>query len=175
MGRNIENLTNRTFGGLRVLGLSSKMKSVHHYWHCICSCGNEVDVRADYLKNGHTKSCGCKKISKPEEEIAEWLKIRDIYFKREFQFDDCLGEKSSPYRFDFMVFDDMCEEPFLIEYHGKHHYKPIKFFGSFEGIQSRDNAKAEYCAKNGIRLEVIKKGQNIDARLREIFGMTPLN
>jgi guanylate kinase len=28
-------------------------------WHCVCECGNEVDVRHDKLKNGSTKSCGC--------------------------------------------------------------------------------------------------------------------
>lgn len=28
-------------------------------WKCKCVCGNIVNVRGTYLKNGHTKSCGC--------------------------------------------------------------------------------------------------------------------
>ena len=28
-------------------------------WHCKCDCGNECDVIGQYLRNGHTKSCGC--------------------------------------------------------------------------------------------------------------------
>mgnify|MGYP006873014442 CR=1 FL=1 len=28
-------------------------------WHCICECGNELDVDTRNLNSGHTKSCGC--------------------------------------------------------------------------------------------------------------------
>lgn len=28
-------------------------------WHCKCDCGEECDVIGQYLRNGHTKSCGC--------------------------------------------------------------------------------------------------------------------
>lgn len=30
-------------------------------WKCRCDCGNIVEVRGTSLKNGNTKSCGCKK------------------------------------------------------------------------------------------------------------------
>lgn len=29
------------------------------YWHCICDCGNETDVRTNNLVTGNVKSCGC--------------------------------------------------------------------------------------------------------------------
>ena len=28
-------------------------------WHCICDCGNEVDIRSQDLRSGKTQSCGC--------------------------------------------------------------------------------------------------------------------
>jgi len=32
------------------------------YWLAKCDCGAELEVRADSLRNGHTQSCGCKRI-----------------------------------------------------------------------------------------------------------------
>jgi hypothetical protein len=31
--------------------------------HCLCVCGNETTVRLEYLRNGHSKSCGCASIN----------------------------------------------------------------------------------------------------------------
>lgn len=31
----------------------------HAHWHCVCDCGNEVDVRRQELALGKTRSCGC--------------------------------------------------------------------------------------------------------------------
>ena len=50
----IKNLTNKRFGKLFVIKYSGNAK-----WLCQCDCGNQAIVRSDYLKSGHTQSCGC--------------------------------------------------------------------------------------------------------------------
>ena len=62
MGKFID-LTGQKFGRLTVIKraedkiLSNGQKKV--MWHCLCSCGNEIDVQAYNLTHEHTKSCGC--------------------------------------------------------------------------------------------------------------------
>lgn len=48
------------YGRLKVIDFSHFSKDKKRtFWKCRCDCGSEVIVRADQLKNGHTKSCGC--------------------------------------------------------------------------------------------------------------------
>ena len=37
----------------------------HSYWECLCDCGKMAVVRSNNLVNGHTQSCGCKKLKNP--------------------------------------------------------------------------------------------------------------
>lgn len=55
-------ITNQKFGKLTALYPIKKSNPLK--WHCKCDCGNEVDVRSIYLRNGHTTSCGCLKKEK---------------------------------------------------------------------------------------------------------------
>lgn len=56
----IEDLTGKRFGRLLVWELGTKIKPRKHtYWICKCDCGKLKKVRADSLKNGRIKSCGC--------------------------------------------------------------------------------------------------------------------
>lgn len=62
------NLIGTKFGKLTVLYQADDFieKNGKHrtVWHCICDCGNEVNIKEKLLKNGDTKSCGClRKIS----------------------------------------------------------------------------------------------------------------
>lgn len=34
-------------------------RGYHTMWRALCECGNIVDLRAQHLRNGNTKSCGC--------------------------------------------------------------------------------------------------------------------
>ena len=54
------NLINQTFNYFTVIGGPIK-KGKKIYWICRCKCGNIKEVRADLLKSGNTKSCGCFK------------------------------------------------------------------------------------------------------------------
>lgn len=48
-------LTNKTFGDLKVVEYAENQN-----WVCQCSCGNIITVSGQKLRDGHTKSCGCK-------------------------------------------------------------------------------------------------------------------
>jgi hypothetical protein len=50
----VTDLTGQRFGRLLVVGYKHS-----RYWNCLCDCGNIKTVRADALKEGKTKSCGC--------------------------------------------------------------------------------------------------------------------
>lgn len=51
-------LTGQKFGQLTAI---KRGENIGKYtrWLCKCDCGNESLVRTDYLRNGHTTSCGC--------------------------------------------------------------------------------------------------------------------
>ncbi len=50
----------KRFGKLEVQSLAY-IKNQQWYWHCVCQCGNTVDVSTYQLSSGNTKSCGCSK------------------------------------------------------------------------------------------------------------------
>jgi hypothetical protein len=54
----IIDIAGKKFGMLSVLKYSHT-RDGRAFWDCLCSCGNEVNVRGDCLRNGGTKSCGC--------------------------------------------------------------------------------------------------------------------
>ena len=57
----LEDLTGNKFTRLEVVGLSPKKSGRKSYWVCLCECGNQKVVRADSLKSGMVRSCGCLK------------------------------------------------------------------------------------------------------------------
>ncbi len=54
-------LTGRQFGRLTVISPASERINGSVTWHCVCDCGNELDVEAEYLLRDKTRSCGCLK------------------------------------------------------------------------------------------------------------------
>ena len=55
----IIDLTNQKFGRLTVQYPTEKRKNGCVVWHCICDCGNEIEVSSTNLRRGLTRSCGC--------------------------------------------------------------------------------------------------------------------
>lgn len=51
--------TGNIYGRLTVLYKAGKNSSNKTLWHCKCSCGKEVDVIGENLRNNSTISCGC--------------------------------------------------------------------------------------------------------------------
>ncbi len=54
-------LTGQRFGKLVALDRAPKRNDKYTRWICQCDCGNITEVRTDFLRNGHTGSCGCDK------------------------------------------------------------------------------------------------------------------
>jgi very-short-patch-repair endonuclease len=96
----------------------------------------------------HAKSnCPECNTTKGEEAISIWLNNKGIkyIFQHKVQIDN------SYHYYDFYL----PEHNIIIEFNGKQHYEPIKFFGGqnmFEYLQSRDKIKEQYCLNNQIRL-----------------------
>lgn len=56
-----EDLSGKVFGYWTVVKRAENNKSGSAQWLCRCECGVERVIRAQALKNGTTKSCGCHK------------------------------------------------------------------------------------------------------------------
>ena len=73
----------------------------------------------------------------------------------EYEYDSTFEVKSdkSLLRWDFIIKD--YDEPIFVEYDGKQHYEPIKYFGDqakFERQQNNDKIKNDYCDEKGYLL-----------------------
>ena len=111
-------------------------------------CGHVFESQSNHLLEGH----GCPNCvkSKGEERVEVVLKNKNIYYIREYRFDDCIGiKKKMPFDF-YLPNNNTC-----IEYQGKQHYTPMEYFGGEEGFkkqQINDNLKRKYCKENNIKL-----------------------
>ena len=64
----LDDFSGKTFGRLLVVSRADRIKNNATFWNCVCACGANVQVRAQSLKNGDTKSCGCFRSEKLREE-----------------------------------------------------------------------------------------------------------
>lgn len=59
MGTKPKDLSGQRFGQLVAIKDSGKRIGTNVIWTCQCDCGKIVEVRADLLRQGRVKSCGC--------------------------------------------------------------------------------------------------------------------
>ena len=169
-------LSYQKFGLLTAISPTDKRQNSHIVWKCECECGNFCEVNSNSLKSGNTTSCGCLgKKSIGEEKISNILKTKNINFKKQYSFQNCLSPKNFPLLFDFALFDNNNKLKCLIEYDGIQHFKPIEYFGGneyFEYLQLCDKIKNSYCDKNNIILLRInyKNFNNIEKNIEELIS-----
>lgn len=68
MGKIID-ISNQRFGYLTAI--SPTRLNGRFAWHCICDCGNEIDVDSNNLRYGKTKSCGCQKSNLISKKVSK--------------------------------------------------------------------------------------------------------
>lgn len=126
----------------------------HSYWYCLCECGTHHIVETSDFKRGRVQSCGCMN-SKGEAKITKLLEDNNIYFQKQYAFDDLRGENDNKYYFDFAVFDKQ-RLVYLIEYDGIQHFSKKHQFSQSENVYDiivkRDSKKNTYCIENNIPL-----------------------
>ena len=75
--RRLDDLAGQRFGRLTVKYRTADYQQANGnrlpVWHCICDCGNELDVRSPNLRYGDTKSCGCL-----SRELASERRLIDL-------------------------------------------------------------------------------------------------
>lgn len=73
-----ENLIDKKFERLLVISEAENIKG-RAAWLCKCDCGNYKIIKAEYLKNGDTKSCGCLNNEKRSQRYSKAYNARKIY------------------------------------------------------------------------------------------------
>lgn len=95
MGDKLIDLTGKTFGHWTVIRRAPN-KGKRVFWLCRCVCGTEKIVQGTSLKNGVSKSCGCKKSENHFE--THGLSNTDLYRKWLSIKNRCYNQKDKKYK-----------------------------------------------------------------------------
>lgn len=147
--------------------------------------------------------CDCHKVSSFEAKTMDILNRLGISYAREYSFDDLVGNKDVPLRFDFAIFEPDSQPKntskkirLLIELQGPHHFMRGIYDkdGNFVEDKKRtsfsarirlnkqkhyDDLKQQYCKDHGIILETIKHDESdyttLEKRLIDILNIYGFN
>ena len=124
--------------------------------------GEFWQIPTDHLDGHGCPFCNERKL---EKETREFLTKQNINFEFQKHF-DWLGRQS----LDFYLPD----YNIAIEYQGSQHFESNEFFGgekSFNEQVERDKRKKSLCEQHNLSLIYINFDENVDARLRGIYGL----
>lgn len=110
-----KNLINKRFGLLVVVEEAPTRKRSNGgsitMWHCKCDCGKELDVIANSLLRGRTKSCGCAKSKIISEKTAKHRGIDDrLYHVWAGMKGRCYNHQNQSYQYYGGRGISVCEE-----------------------------------------------------------------
>lgn len=69
-------LTGKRFGRLTVLHRVENTKAGQSQWMCKCDCGTQLVVAGQSLRNGRSKSCGCKRAETAKKRLKKFNEYR---------------------------------------------------------------------------------------------------
>lgn len=71
--RDKTSLIGKKVGRLTVIRFADEITkgAMDSIWVCRCDCGNEILVKGQALKSGHSKSCGCLRSDRAKERMIE--------------------------------------------------------------------------------------------------------
>jgi hypothetical protein len=80
-GNYAAHLVGQTFGFLTVTSRAENTLQGAAKWHCLCECGEKTIVRANHLKDGNTRSCGCfnRELTERLKKTHGLTKTREYY------------------------------------------------------------------------------------------------
>ena len=112
-----EDLTGKKFNRLTALQFAFIEKG-KTYWNCICDCGKEKIVRADFLKYGRTKSCSCLNHEPKNIKIVHGMSNTKLYGIWSGMKSRCKNPNDNKYRYYGSRGISVCDEwenfePFL--------------------------------------------------------------
>lgn len=126
---------------------------------CQCLlCGDIIETRVNWIKNGTIGSCGKHSKSRGEIHVKDFLTSINCNFKDEYTFND-LSDKGK-LRFDFAILNNENKVIMCIEIQGNQHYDCNNGWYNSDVI-THDKMKKEYCINNNIPLLIFdySKGQ----------------
>ena len=116
-----QDLTGQRFGRLVVMNQApsyiDKKGRKFVRWFCLCDCGNTTIVKADALRSGNTKSCGCLNT---EIVIQNNKRLKKRYNKYDLSSEYGVGYtfKNEPFYFDLEDYDKIQQYSWSIDTEG---------------------------------------------------------